>query len=634
MSDRSSVRTIGAQSYEGEVRMRGKPSLMVIAALLTAVASASAVSAARSSPSRTLAGGTYRVGWELDKGHFSLLGGFDPTVELNWGTSGIYRNLLVRTLVGYDHAGGAAGARLVPDLAVSVPTPSNGGRTFTFRLKRGIRFGPPVDREITSADIRYAIERTARPTNRSVYAAAFADLRGFGAYRAGRATSIAGIATPDARTIRFDLVRPALDFPYRLTLPAAGPIPPEVGRCFEGTPGAYGSDLVSSGPYMIEGADAVRIGSCAAIRPMRGISPTQIALVRNPRYSRATDSSAARESNPDRFLFVADVQSGVLTHYAPAMVGRLNAGELEDAFLPSLWPLIIKRYSASAERRGRLRRESWGETLYIAMNLTQPPFDDVHVRRAMNWIVDRAALRDAYGGPMAGPIAQHVLPDELLDGVLEGYRPFATRGDHGSLARAKAEMRKSRYATMNGVCVAKACRSIRMGTAGPYAPSQRVAEIVRKNARRIGVLLINRSRPRDRPSSNNQIVVNAQWVQPWPDPSGFMVPLLSGSFIQPSGNVNYSLVGLTAAQARRLGVGGRIAHVPSVDADIGRCNARAGASRTACWARLDRKVTAEIAPWIPFLWRDSITILGPHVAKWAYDRSAGTTAFAHVALRR
>ncbi len=46
------------------------------------------------------------------------------------------------------------------------------------------------------------------------------------------------------------------------------------------------------------------------------------------------------------------------------------------------------------------------------MNLTQPPFDDVHVRRAMNWIIDRAALRDAYGGPLAGPIAQHILPDD------------------------------------------------------------------------------------------------------------------------------------------------------------------------------------------------------------------------------
>ena len=88
----------------------------------------------------------------------------------------------------------------------------------------------------------------------------------------------------------------------------------------------------------------------------------------------------------------------------------------------------------------------------------------------MNWIIDRAALRDAYGGPMAGPIARHILPDELLDDQLKGFAPFKTPGDHGSLARAKAEMAKSKYATRDGVCVAKACKSVRMHKAGPYAP--------------------------------------------------------------------------------------------------------------------------------------------------------------------
>ena len=83
-----------------------------------------------------------------------------------------------------------------------------------------------------------------------------------------------------------------------MALPGAGPIPPEVGRCFEGRPGAYGSNLVSSGPYMIEGSNAVRIGSCGAIRPARGLSQTQLSLVRNPSYDRTTDSTAARENNP------------------------------------------------------------------------------------------------------------------------------------------------------------------------------------------------------------------------------------------------------------------------------------------------------------------------------------------------
>jgi peptide/nickel transport system substrate-binding protein len=611
----------------------GRRRLLAVLLLGTTIASLAAASSAPSQAT-ALRGGTYRVGWEGDRDGLYWEAGFDPTGETSWGASGIYSNLLVRTLVGYNHVAGPAGQKLVPDLAVGVPTPTNGGRTYTFRLKRGIAFGPPVRREITSKDIRYAIERLARPRNGSLYALALADIQGFDAYRAGKAKSISGIRTPSAKTIVFTLTRPAGDFLHRMALPAAGPIPPEVGRCFEGRPGAYGSNLVSSGPYMIEGSNAVRIGACGAIRPARGLSQTQLTLVRNPSYDRKTDSTAARENNPERFVFVSDVQDRVLGHHLTAVLGKVTAGELEDAYQPSFWPLIIRKYAAAAQRRGRLRVNSWGELLSITMNLTQPPFDDVHVRRAMNWIIDRAALRDAYGGPMAGPIAQHVLPDELLDNRLKDFAPFKTPGDHGDLARAKAEMAESKYATKDGVCTAKACKGVRMRWAGPYAPSQRISPIVKANAAKIGVILINRSRPVDRPASNNPLVANAQWVKPWPDPSSFLFPLFTGAGIRPSGNFNWSLVGITPAQAARLGVEGKVRGVPSVDADIARCNVLSGAARTGCYGALDRKLTVGVAPVIPFLWRDSITILGPQVAKWAFDQSTGTTGFAHVAVKR
>src|SRR5437868_3094563 len=80
----------------------------------------------------------------------------------------IYSNLLVRTLVGYDHVAGGDGYKLVPDLAVRVPVSSDGGRRYAFTLKRGIKFGPPVNREIRSSDIRYAIERLARARNGAI----------------------------------------------------------------------------------------------------------------------------------------------------------------------------------------------------------------------------------------------------------------------------------------------------------------------------------------------------------------------------------------------------------------------------------------------------------------------------------
>ena len=71
-----------------------------------------------------------------------------------------------------------------------------------------------------------------------------------------------------------------------------------------------------------------------------------------------------------------------------------------------------------------------------------------------------------------------------------------------------------------------------------------------------------------------------------------------------------------------------------MDADLARCGRVAGPGRVDCYARLDRKLSTELVPWIPFLWRNRITILGPQVARWAFDQSTGTTAYAHVAVKR
>ena len=106
-----------------------------------------------------------------------------------------------------------------------------------------------------------------------------------------------------------------------------------------------------------------------------------------------------------------------------------------------------------------------------------------------------------------------------------------------------------------------------------------------------------------------------------------------GAASRPDLNFNFSLVGLTPAQAKELGVKGAIKHVPSVDADIARCNALTGAARLGCYAKLDRKLTTEVVPWVPFLWRNRITILGPQVATWQFDQASGMTAYAHVGVK-
>ncbi|MEI4896393.1 hypothetical protein Q8G71_34435, partial [Klebsiella pneumoniae] len=90
------------------------------------------------------------------------------------------------------------------------------------------------------------------------------------------------------KTIIFKLTRPVGDFLYRLGMSATAPIPEEVAHCFTKA-GDYGRDVVSTGPYMIEGADKVDISSCATIKPMSGYDPERhMIFVRNPDYDPAS----------------------------------------------------------------------------------------------------------------------------------------------------------------------------------------------------------------------------------------------------------------------------------------------------------------------------------------------------------
>ena len=253
---------------------------------------------------------------------------------------------------------------------------------------------------------------------------------------------------------------------------------------------------------MIEGSGAIKIGSCSGIRPMRGTSDTQLTLVRNPSYDARTDSKAARENNPDRFVFV-------VTGKAVEIVNKLNAGELEDALFFS-GPKVLGKYAANARKRGLLRVNPADSVHYMAMNLTQPPFDDVHVRRAMTWVMDKAALRDAWGGPMAGRIPQHFVPDGVLDNRLEGYAPVQDPGRPRRPGAGKAELAKSKYATRNGVCTAKACKRVHLFSGlslspSSYAPGERMKGIIMAIAAKLGITL-HPSRPKGGPAVEQQPV--------------------------------------------------------------------------------------------------------------------------------
>ncbi len=606
-----------------EVRRLALPA--VVALVAAAIATGSAAPAGASSPKP---GGVYRVAFEQS---FGFTDGFDPTGEYYTYSWAIESNLMIRTLVGYDHVAGPAGNELVPDIATAVPRPTGGGLTYTFHLKQGIRFGPPVNRAVTSKDVLYAMERIANPKDGAEYGFYYSPIVGFDRFAAGKAKTIAGIATPSPSTIVFHLTKPTGDFPYRMAMPATGPIPVELARCFEGHPGRYGRDVVSTGPYMIEGADRVDDSSCTALKPMSGYDAlSKLTLVRNPAYDPKTDSPAARQSFPDEFQFTVDPN--------PAdVIDRVAAGDLEDENGASLPAQALQEYATNPAKRPNLHLDSADLTQYLTMNLTQPPFDDIHVRRALNWIIDKAALRQAWGGPSLGRIANHIVPDSIFGMELADYDPYKTPGSHGSLAKAKAAMRGSKYDTNHdGMCGAPACRGVLL-LDDSQSTYQKMLPVVEADAKEIGItfhaVTVAGAYPTVQTTAKNiPIAIFTGWGKDYADPLTFFSPLFNGRTIIPTGNVNYSLVGLEPSQAKALGLTGDTADIPNVDSALDRCAALAGQPRRSCYEKLDESLMTNVVPWVPFLQLNAAHITGPKVTQWQFDQFSSSTAYAHVAV--
>ena len=200
-------------------------------------------------------------------------------------------------LMGFRRVGGDAGLQLVPDLAVSLPAPSDGGRSYSFRLRPGIRYSTGA--LVQPEDFRRTIERSILLPGPGFY---FDDV--VGARRCLAAPKkpcdlSQGIVTdPAANTVTFHLTAPDPDFLYKLTLPAASAVP-------AGTPLHLHAFAPATGPYEI-----------ASFDPKRGIR-----LVRNPRF-REWSPAAQPSGFPDEI--VERVTGTTDAHIAQAVRGSAD----------------------------------------------------------------------------------------------------------------------------------------------------------------------------------------------------------------------------------------------------------------------------------------------------------------------
>jgi peptide/nickel transport system substrate-binding protein len=572
-------------------------------------------------------GGTYRVDVETS---FDFTDAFDPTGEytaVGWS----FYTLMIRKLMTYRHVAGAEGNEPVPDLAAEEPEVSDDGLTYTFTLKDGIRFGPPVSREITSQDIAYAFNRIANPDIGSFgYPNYYTVISGFQDVIDGKAKTVSGIETPDDKTIVFTLDKPAGDFLYRVAMPATGPVPEEVAKCFPKA-GDYGRYAISSGPYMIEGSDQLDISTCKTMKPISGYNPEKFLLFeRNPEYDEATDSPEVRENFPDRFEFRINTN-------ADDCFNRAKEALIEDTLCGETGKQI-REYTTNEDLKDNLKLNPDDSTFYLSMNLAIPPFDDIHVRKAVNFVINKSALIRAWGGPTIGDPATHIITPSISPEDLEGFDPYPSENFEGDVEAAMEEMKQSKYDTdQDGLCDAPECKNV-LNIMGNTARDKGMVPVIEDGMGKIGITMKTRQLDDPysvifNPKTKTPFTGTAGWGKDYPDAYTFFLYLFDGRSITPEFTYNEPLVGLTEDMAKKIGIDYPEGGVPSIDADIDKCIETPDAQeRTACWGDLDKQLMEEIVPWVPYIWRNNSTIISDSVSKWEFDQATGNVAWVHVAV--
>lgn len=461
---------------------------------------------------------------------------------------------------------------LVPDLAAGPPAVSDGGRTLTVRIREMVRFGPPVNRAVTSRDVKYAIERGFNPNVANPYAPQY-----YGAIvGADRADGgpIAGIETPDDQTLVFRLTQPLASLMAQsMVLPLSAPVPPEHARPLDArSPSDYGSHVVATGPYMLEAdADGRVLGT--------GYVPGRsLRLVRNPNWE---------ASNDDRPAYLDAIEWRIGGRSAVSGRQVLDGEGLVLGDTPP--PALVKR--AYDDAPDQIFFSPGAGNRYATLNTALPPFDDENVRKAVAAALDREQMRLVRGGETIGDVASHFLYPGVNGfeeaGGFEGTGVDFLAAEGGDMELAAEYMRRAGYE--DGRYDGDE-RLLVIGMAG--APDDANAQIVDQTLQDLGFdtnlrivdASVYYSRFCANPRARVHVCPNVGWIRDFADPQTVLNLPFNGEFIF-EGGPNISQLddpAINRAMARaELAVGER--------------------ERAEQWGAIDRMVTATAAA-VPWLW--------------------------------
>ncbi len=283
-------------------------------------------------------------------------------------------------LVTFKKVGGADSAQVVPDLAEALPEVTNDGKTYTFKLRKGVKFAN--GKEVTPDDVVASFQRIFKvlsPTSGGFYGGIVGADKCLA--EAASCTLEGGISGDNAAgTVTINLVAPDAEFLYKLSVPHASILPAETAASDMGN-----TPIPGTGAYMIESYDP----------------NAQLVMVRNPNFTEWSKDAQPR-GYPDRIEYTFGGTE-------EAAVNAIMNGQADWMYDP---PPADRLAELSTSAPDQLRVAPLAAWWYAPLNVNLAPFDNLKARQALNYAVDRNALVSVFGGPaLAQPVCTILPPD-------------------------------------------------------------------------------------------------------------------------------------------------------------------------------------------------------------------------------
>jgi peptide/nickel transport system substrate-binding protein len=478
-----------------------------------------------------------------------------------------------------------------PDMASSAPEISSDQKTVTVHLREGVKFSPPVNREVTSEDVAYAIERGANPNVANPYFASY-----YAFIEGGKTASggpLKGIETPNKHEIVFHLSEPrGTYFASALVMPLSAAVPKEYAEKFDKhKPSDYGNYQVATGPYMFKNDSS---GKVLGVGYVPGKEAT---LVRNPNWNASTDIRPA-------YLNEIHIKIGGTN----AVIGRqvLEGTNIVENEPPdkSAIRLATERY------KNQMEISPGAGSHYIGVNTHQGPFTNENLRKALWAALDRVAMDRARGGKLVTDVMTHWLYpssdphwNEVIGfneaGGLPGPKFDFNEHPEGDMAVAEKYIKLAGYPSgkyTGGKTVTVVASS--------SPPAKEDAEIVNQTLKNLGFSTkfsleetqVMYAKFCNVPKEEIDVCPSVGWIADFADPQTVLNITFNGKYIGTTGNVNWSQY-----------------NNPEVNAAMTAAEAINGkAARAKAWAKIDEKLV-EHAAAIPFDWDKQANIEGSAV---------------------